>query len=105
MHAKCCKSVEVYLDRERKALQEHSLRLAQLGSLPCPLFADQLAGRTGERRPAFEQPGVPVAEDDGAAELLQPFDRLAGLRPRSDVTEADDSIDALGHELGQDGVE
>ena len=57
------------------------------------------------RREAVDRPRVPVAEDDRAAELPDAVEALVRLRPEADVAEADDPVDLLLLEVGEDGVE
>ena len=57
------------------------------------------------RREAVDRPGVPVAEDHRAAELADALEALVRLRPEADVAQADDAVDLVALEVGEDGVE
>ena len=57
------------------------------------------------RREAAEEVRVPVAHHDRATERLHALERLRRLRPDRDVAEAEEAVDIVVLELGEDGVQ
>ena len=93
------------LDRGRQAPEVVPLVVAELRRPPFALLAELVARRRRQRRDAVDEPGVPVAEDDGAADLPDPPHGLDRVRPGRDVAQADELVDAGAVELGENGVQ
>ena len=96
---------EVEVDRRREGLQHRQLVggelcLPELADLEEPL-ADLVLGR----RDALAEPRLPVALHDGTVERQDPRERLGRLRADGEVAEADEAVEVLMLELGEDGVE
>ena len=94
MHAKNRSAVQVDLDVGWELREESLLRLTELRRGPVALVAQLRTFLAGQRRSAFEEPAVPVADDHRASELSQPLDRRTRLGPRSDVAETDQPVDS-----------
>ena len=95
------------LDRRLEAAQELEAVLAELLLRParCPEQALDIL-RLLRAEVEREQELIRVAEDAGAAELLQQLDALARLRPAlRDVAERDDQIGLTILQVGEGGAE
>ena len=70
-----------------------------------PDLDEPLADLVVRGRDAVAEPLVPVPLDDGTAERQNAGQRLGRLRADGDVAQADETVELLALELGEDGLE
>ena len=100
-------ALERQLELRDVVAQNRAVAVGELVGPECvDLVQDRgdLVLRRRRRRP-LDEPGVPVAHDDGTAEPLHPGERLTRLRAGGDVAEADEPVDLLPLELRQHRLE
>ena len=85
--------LERKVERRHERAHERLVLVGQLAGPPAADLVEHDPDRVVGRREAGDRPGVPVAEDHRAAELLHPRQAFVRLRPEADVAQADDLVD------------
>jgi len=98
-------AVEVDGERRREAPHELTVLVGEELRPPFAGVHELLADLVLGLGHSLEKAGVPVAHDGQAVELSDSGQGLGGLRPDGDIAKADDLVQILFLELGDDRVE